>query len=257
VKKATVTKLAPKRTRSEDEDTPPAKAGKVIKGAFGRPAGKRTATKRKPIPTYKAPADFKAHSLLVQFRTEKDGLIGADIKATRYQGRFDFDADDKKKSDLASYDPQTLAGLAARLGAVTFKPNAERRMSVSPADRSNAGQTKSKVDGEVKIKKHYAVNTDGTPMYGAARLPASAVFQVHIRVGKSAAKGDILTAGVRGMWQIVTKKDTGRRIRKELPKTDVAFKMVRRAARVLPAAFAQVQMPPKRGRRAAAEGADE
>ena len=57
---------------------PPRKTGAQAK----RPA-------RKPLPVFKAPADFKPHFLLVQFVTEKDGLIGSTIKATRYQGRFD------------------------------------------------------------------------------------------------------------------------------------------------------------------------
>jgi len=88
--------------------------------------------KRKPLPTYKAPADFRAHFLLVTIRTEADGLFGCrGLKAVRYQGRFDREAEDKKKFDLGSYDPMTLAGILGRLSGRTFKSTNDKKY---PAD---------------------------------------------------------------------------------------------------------------------------
>jgi hypothetical protein len=204
----------------------PAKAeakGKPAKKGF--PAKKdgaaKTKSKRKPLATYKAPADFKPHFLLVQVRTEKDGLLGGDIKATRYQGKFDREAADKKKFDLGSYDNKTLIGIQARLASVTYKANAEKKYPVSPKER------------------------DG--LKGSMRLPAGTVFQVLLRVGKKAADQS-LTAGVKGVFQAVENPKTGRLGLKELDKKDPCYRALRKSSRIMPAAFKEVLMPPKRTR---------
>lgn len=186
--------------------------------------------KKKPLPQFTAPADFKPHFLLIQVRTEADGLIGTQVKATRYQGRFDRDADDKKKFDLGSYDAATLVGIAARIGGVTYKATNEKKFPVDPKERE--------------------------AFKGAARLPAKTVFQVLVRVGKRSAD-NTLTAGVKQVWQLVLSKKTGRMKLAELPKTDVCYRALRKASRFLPAAFSSVQMPPKRSRKKADEAEDE
>lgn len=198
---------------------PDAKPAK--KGFPAKKAGAGAKPKKKGLPIYKAPADFKPHFLLVQVRTEKDGLLGTDIKATRYQGKFDREAADKKKFDLGSYDVKTLIGIQARLAAVTYKANAEKKFPVSPKER------------------------DGVK--GSMRLPASTVFQVLLRIGKKAADQS-LTAGVKGIFQAVENAKSGRMALKELDKKDPAYRALRKANRILPAAFKEVLMPPKRTR---------
>ncbi|TXH12229.1 MAG: hypothetical protein E6R03_13245 [Hyphomicrobiaceae bacterium] len=200
---------------------PAPKEAPVRKGFPARKAGAAPARKRKPLPTYKAPADFKPHFLLVQVTTEADGLIASKVKAVRYVGRFDRDVEDKKKFDMAGYDMQTVVGIASRLGGVTYKATNEKKFPLSPAER-------------VGFK-------------GAARLPAKATFQILIRVGRKAADNS-LTAGVKQVWQAVTSAKTGRTGLKELEKTDVCYRAFRKASRFLPAAFSNVQMPPKRTR---------
>lgn len=185
---------------------------------------------RKPLPIFKAPADFKPHFLLVQFTTERDGLIGNKLKAVRYQGKFARDADDKKKFDLASYDPLTLIGLAARLAGVTYKATNDKKFPVDPKARAT--------------------------VKGSHRLPASTTFQVLMRVGKKAADQS-LTCGIRQIWQSLQSPKTGRVVMCELEKTDLAYRSIRKASRTLPAAFSQVQMPPKRGRSRNTESDDE
>lgn len=209
------------------KSAPPAK-----KLPFGRSAdsSKKSApakakSSKKPLPTYKAPADFKPHFLLVQVTTEKDGLIGGNVKATRYQGRFDREAPEKKKVDLSTYDPATLLGITARLSAVTFKANAEKKFSEDPKARMT---TK-----------------------GSMRLPASTTFQILIRVGKKSAD-NTLTAGVKGIWQGVVNKK-GQKKLAELDKKDPAYRAFRKSSRILPAAFKAVQIPPKRQRGSAVE----
>ena len=209
----------------------PAKRGFPAKKAAT--AGKRApARKRKPLPTFKAPADFKPHFLLVQARTEADGLFASNLKATRYQGRFDRDADEKKKFDLSTYDPATLIGIAARIGGVTYKATNDKKYPALPKERAG--------------------------VKGAMRLPAKQVFQILIRVGKKSADGS-LTAGIKQIWQSTPNLKTGKMKLTELEKTDPAYRLIRKASRFLPAAFANVQMPPKRtrGSRKQEEGDDE
>ncbi len=195
----------------------------VVRERQALPAVRSTRTavaKRKPLPVFKAPADFKPHFLLVQVTTEKDGLIGCKIKATRYQGRFDREAEDKKKFDISTYDPVTLVGIAARLSGVTYKATNDKKLPVDPKDRVN--------------------------LKGAHRLCASTTFQLLMRVGKRAADQS-LTCGVKQIWQALANNKGVVRL-KELEKTDPAYRALRKASRILPAAFAQVQMPPKRTR---------
>ena len=192
----------------------------VKKAAPVRAAGARP--KRKPLPIFKAPQDFKPHFLLVQIATERDGLLASNISAVRYQGRFDREADDKKKSNMAAYDMPTLIGIQARLAAVTYKANADKKMPATPAERAASK--------------------------GAMRLPASAIFQVLLRVGKKAAD-QALTTRVVQVFQAVENPKTGRKGLKTLEKTDIAYRALRKASRILPAAFKAVQMPPKRGRK--------
>lgn len=210
----------------------PAVAAPAKKGFPARKPGIVAAKKtvRKPLPSFKAPADFKPHFLLLQVTTEADGLFASKIKAVRYQGKFSFDADDKKKFDMANYDMSTVVGIAARLGGVTYKATNDKKYPLLPTKR-------------VGFK-------------GAARLPAKASFQVLIRVGKKAADNS-LTAGVKQVWQGVKSEATGRIKRVELLKTDVCYRAIRKSSRMLPAAFANVQMPPKRTRGKRVEEAEE
>lgn len=202
----------------------PSKKTPAYKKAIEKIPAKKTAKgkpAKKAIPIFKAPADFKPHFLLVQVATEKDGLLGIQAKATRYQGKFDREAADKKKFDLGSYDQRTLMGIQARLSAVTFKPTNDRKYDVNPKNRVN--------------------------VKGSHRLPASTIFQILMRAGKKSADQS-LTASVKNIWQIVQNEKTGRQGLKELEKTDPVYRMIRRASRFLPAAFKEVQMPPKRTR---------
>ena len=210
-----------------------AAAAPAKKGAFGRPAAAagakkaapKKAVKRTPLPTFPAPADFRPHFVLLSFQTDRDGLMGASVKAVRYNGRFDRECADNKKFNMMDYDPQTVVGIAARLGAVTFKTSIERIMPVAPKER-------------VALK-------------GSNRLPKVTVFEALIRVAKKSADQTV-TAGVRQVFQVVksTSAKTGKSVVKpvELEKTDPAYRLIRRVSRILAPAFKNVLMPPKRTR---------
>jgi hypothetical protein len=217
-KKPVAEVAAPAKKKPVAEVAAPAKK----KGFPAKKSGAaKTKSKKKPLATYKAPADFKPHFLLVQIGTEKDGLLGGNVKATRYQGKFDREAADKKKSDLGSYDLKTLIGIQARLASVTYKANADKKYPANPKDR-------------VDLK-------------GSMRLPASTVFQVLMRIGKKAADQSV-TAGIKGVFQAVENPKTGRMGLKELDKKDPCYRALRKSSRIMPAAFKEVLMPPKRTR---------
>jgi hypothetical protein len=100
-----------------------AKEAKAKSGKASKPAKKKNA-----LPTFKAPEDFKPHFVTVRMKVEKDGLLASACKITRYQGRYDPNADDKKKFDVASYDPQTAQGILSRFSMVTYATNAAKRL---------------------------------------------------------------------------------------------------------------------------------
>lgn len=207
-------------------------AAKVVakpkKGGFpAKGSGKKTKKKsaRAPLPLFKAPADFKPHFLLVTFATAKDGLLSHKLKATRFQGKFDRDADDKKKFELGAYDPETLLGIAARIAGVVYKASNDKKFPLLPKAREG--------------------------VKGGHRLPPSTIFQVLLRVGKRSADQS-LTTGVKEIWQVIANKK-GRMGPVSLEKTDPVYRAIRKSSRTLPAAFANVQAPPKRGRKTDAD----
>ena len=225
-------KAAPAKTTKPAAKEVPAK-----KAPFGRGtttgAKKPVRAKRKPV-LFAAPADFKPHFLMLQAKTEKDGLFCSNMVATRYVGRYDPEADERKKFNLADYDPRTLCGIAARLSAITFKATQDRFYEPS-------------AQGRVGIR-------------GAHRLPKSTQFNILMRVGMKKADGS-LTCRVVSVEQPVKKtlkSGKTKTVMISLEKTDPVWRLIRRASRILPAAFENVLMPPKRTRASRrAEQADE
>lgn len=187
-------------------------AGGTVKGK-AKPAAKKTG--RAALPIFKAPADFKPFFLEVFLRTEKDGLLSSMIKATRYQGRYDPEAEDKKKADLGSYDQPTLMGILSRFSGVTYGTNMTRR------------------------------------------LPPNTTYRALLRVNKKAAD-DSLSVLFKGV-AVGAKNGKGRVVYDDLEKQDPNYRKLRKASRLLPAAFKAVLMPPKkvRGKKVEAEEDEE
>jgi len=238
---ATVKKVKAKATSAK----PKAKSdGKTLtpleKARLARAKGGAKKTiKKGPKPgqfVFEAPADFKPFFLEVTVRTEKDGLLGNQIKAVRYQGRYDPQADDKKKFDIAGYDTKTLVGLQARIAQVLFKTNATKFYPSSIKERNAKQNVKNKTTGEVKAR----------PVFGAAfRLPPNTVFRILFRIGKRAADNSI-TVATKQVSQVVTINSVKKL--KALDKTDPVSKAFVKARRFMSAAFKDVLLPPKRTR---------
>jgi len=203
----------------------PIQKAQLAKAANKKAGVSTSKPKRNPLPQFKAPADFKPHFLEVTVRTEADGLLATSIRAIRFQGRYDPDAEDKKKSDMSAYDMTTMIGIQARLAGLTFKPTNDRKYPV-------------------ELKNRSAVK-------GSMRLPASTTFKLLLRINRRKAD-ETLSVAIKTVWQGVKNK-AGRVSGVELEKTDPICRMFRRAARFMPAAFKNVQAPPARRRKKADE----
>lgn len=124
-------------------------SGKSLPAAKGK--GKAKASGRTPLPTFKAPEEFKPHFVEVTVRTEKDGLLGSGIRAIRYTGRYDPQADDKKKADLKTYDMPTVIGIQARLAAVTYGTNMSKRLLPNTLYQIVLRVNKKAADGTISV----------------------------------------------------------------------------------------------------------
>jgi hypothetical protein len=127
-KPAAKAKPAAKPTAKPTKAMTPLEKARAARAAGGAPKAGAKRPARKPLPIFKAPADFKPFFLEVLVKTEKDGLLSNAIKATRYIGRYDPEAPDKKKFDLASYDLPTLQGVLSRLSMTTWATNVAKRL---------------------------------------------------------------------------------------------------------------------------------
>lgn len=187
--------------------------------------GKAAPAKKNPLPTFLAPEDFKAHFLTVQFTTGPDGIALGTTKFTRYKGKFDLSAPDKKKLDMMDYAPQTCLAIMARLSAKAFSKSTPKVMPVSRKERAG--------------------------LKGSHRLPPSTTFLVVLRAGSKKADNS-LTCRVRHVLQLVATK-SGKLKPVELEKADPAYRLIRGASRILPGAFIDSVEPPKKERRAKEE----
>lgn len=201
-----------KKDKAEGKALSPLEKARLAKAKTG---GKGKAPKKKnALPLFKAPEDFKPHFMTVLMKVEKDGLLSSSTKMTRYNGRYDPEADEKKKFDVGTYDPKTVQGVLARFAMVTFITNV------------------------------------------AKRLPVGAVYQVLLRINRKSADGS-LSVLFKGMEVAEKSAKTGRTKLKAMDKTDPVYRRFRKAARILPPAFKEVLMPPKRERGANKKKADD
>lgn len=194
-----------KKSKDDAELTPLEKARIARAANKGKPGKGGKAKKKNALPIFKAPADFKPHFVTVMMGIEKDGLLASAIKVTRYDGRYDPEASDKKKFDVSAYDTKTVQGILSRFAMVTY------------------------VTSPLK------------------RLPVGAVYQVLLRINRKAAD-DSLSVLFKGMEVMEKSKKTGRQRLVALDNKDAVYRRFRKAKNILPSAFKDVLMPPKRTR---------
>ena len=83
------------------------------------------------------------------------------------------------------------------------------------------------------------------------RVPGDKIFRMIVRVSKKAADGS-LSARIVG----VSMKSEGKKAKWFEDKSDITYRKIRKAARILPSAFINVQLPPS-GRRSSKKDSDE
>lgn len=100
-----------------------------------------------------APSDFEPHFVLVEYRTENDGLFGGEFSAVRHStGRFNANLTDKDKvRDMMTYDVKTAVGIAARLSARTFKTDPTKRLDQNTTYIILLRVSKKAVNGELTV----------------------------------------------------------------------------------------------------------
>jgi hypothetical protein len=111
------------------EEAPKKKGFPAKKGAFGRPAGaggpSKPKAKKKPLPVFKAPDEFKPFFAKVMLKIAKDGIID-DVQMIRIKGSPTNE--NAKTVDMSLLDPDTLRRFAARYCAVAFIKSDKKRL---------------------------------------------------------------------------------------------------------------------------------
>lgn len=115
-----------------------------------RASGATSARKKPTKMTWQAPAEFVPALFEVQFKTEKDGLVGGMITCTRIQGTYDK-APPTKRRLVDKYDPKTLLGIAARLSAATYVSKVDNRLPANSQFRVLYRAGIKSADGSISV----------------------------------------------------------------------------------------------------------
>lgn len=165
---------------SDDEMTPLEKARAAKKSGKPGKGKKKSAGKKKALPVFKAPAEFKPFFARMSVRIGKDGLM-SDLKVIRIKGSPTNE--EAKTVDMALHDPETLVRIAARYAGPSFIRNEGKRipansivsclMRVGVKKENNQLTTAFK---EFKLKNLETKKTKtlekSDPIYRASRKPA-------------------------------------------------------------------------------------
>lgn len=132
VKVAASTKTAPKNVAAPAKKATTKTDGKALspleKARLARANGTakpKAKTKRKPIPVFKAPEEFKPFFLKALVQIDKDGII-TDMKATRIKGSPTNP--NAKTVDMGLHDPDTLRRIAVRFAGPAFIRSDAKRL---------------------------------------------------------------------------------------------------------------------------------
>jgi len=139
---------------------------------------------------FDAPSDFRPCFYEVTMKTEADGLLGSKITAKRIQGSYEK-APEKNRRPVHKFDPRTLMGIAARIGAATFVNKETNRLPANAV---------------FVMVLRVAKNKDG-----------------HIRVGLKHIQGQVTKNSVSRMVMLDKKHPVYRRLRRAVKFLPAAF----------------------------------
>lgn len=215
----------------------PAAKAPARKGFPARKPGSKPAAKRAPNPSgprkFPAPSDFKPASLDLRFATGPDGLLSSatKFKVERIKGKWDNP--EAKRYDMLEYDAHTVVVMLARLQAMTFAANIEKRLPAKTKFRVIIRVTKRAADDSLAAR----VIAAGTLGASAAGKPKWMWFSMDKNHKKETIKTDA---------------ETGKKTKVVRMIVDPVFSKIRRSAKHLAGAFVNIQLPPS-GRRPKAE----
>lgn len=181
--------------------------------AVKKVAAKKKAAKKAGPILFKAPEDHKPAFFEVEFETLRDGLIRGGSIVVN-RVKGKWDNPDAPRFNLAEYDVATLLGIATRLGAMSSAPNIAKRLA-----------PKSKFGLILRVNKR---SKDGS-----------------IAVGYKGAKFLGVGKGDKPKWFWVNAKSTGEAL--------MLHRRMRKMTRFLAGAFVEVQLPPSKRKKKAAE----
>lgn len=212
-------KLKKKGTSKKSKEDAAVAGKKTAAKSAPKKAGKKA--KLKPV-VFKPANEWKNFNFEIQFKTEKDGMLGGQIRVIRYAGQIKEDTPDNKKFDVASYDPMTVVAIAARLNGVLFHATGRPKGNGDPN-----------------------------------RLSANTAFKA---IGRASINKDgILKASIKTVSQLEKVEKNGKVKTKvvELDNKNVFARKIRKVNKYFAAAFVNAIIPPKPERKSRRKDADE
>lgn len=116
-------KESKKAYKADADEEKPKKKGFPPKKEGG---AKKAKSKRKPLPTFKAPEDFKPFYARVSVKIAKDGIID-DVQMIRIKGSPTNE--NAKTVDVGAWDQDTLRRFAVRYAGAAFIKSDKKRVS--------------------------------------------------------------------------------------------------------------------------------
>lgn len=184
------------KKKSSKEDVAPKKKGFPAKKAGGSTKAK---SKKKPLPVFKAPSEFKPFFSRVGVKIDKDGII-SDVSMTRIKGSPTNE--NAKTVDMALLDPDTLRRFAVRYAAAAFIRSDKKRLPGASMAQMILRVSMNKATGGLKCSCKdikFKEGKDGKvkaldkkdPKYRALRKPMRFIPGAFTKVGPFPSAADL------------------------------------------------------------------
>lgn len=202
----------------------PARKGFPARKPGSKPAAKRAANPSGPR-KFPAPSDFKPASIDIRFATSPDGLLSSATKFKVERIRGKWDNPEAKRFDMMEYDAHTVVVMFARMQAMLFAANIEKRLTPKTKFRVVLRVTKRKADDALAVR----VIAAGTLGASASGKPKWMWFSMDKNVKKESIRTDA---------------ETGKKMKVTRMIIDPVFSKIRRSAKHLAGAFVNIQLLP-------------
>jgi hypothetical protein len=217
------------------------RAGVFAKKGGAKKAGAKKKAPRAPSPSapkkFTAPSDFRNAVIDLKFATGADGLIVPTFQVERVKGRK-WEDPETKRFNMMEYDATTVVGMFARMSAMCFAANIEKRLPAKARFRVILRVGKRKADDSLMVR-----------CIAAARLGKSA------KTGK--AKWFWFSMDKNHEKTVTVTLESGKKKQEKRMIVDPVYTKLRRSVKHLAGAFINIQLPPSGRRPKKQEEADE